>query len=279
MSAAVVTSRGGAPLLLAIPHAGTEIAAGIEADLVSPWRARKDVEWWVDKLYGFAGGVGATVVRGTQARSVIDLDCDPDDPDGEGPHGVAAGLCPRETLDGEPLYRPGHEPGAAEAARRRRDFFDPYHAALDAEIMRLRQAHGTIVLLECRATRSLVPRLFAGEAPEMSIGSNGGASSDRGFCHVVQAVCDASGFSWGVNRHFAGGWTIRRTGRPEIGVHALQMVLACRAYMDEPVPDVGPADWPAPYDAVRAAAMRDTLKALLKVCLSFTRRATVARPA
>ncbi len=277
MSEPVEVTRGSEPLLVSIPHTGTEIPPAIEADLVSPWLARKDSDWWVERLYGFAASMGATVIRATQSRTVIDVNRDP-----TGallyPGQATTGLCPAETFDGEPLYKPGRRaPDAAEIARRRKLYFDPYHDALQEEIARLRQAHARIILYDCHSIRSVIPRLFEGELPHMNLGTNSGASCDRGFGHVVQAVCDASEFSWVVNGRFTGGYITRHYGRPEAGVHAIQMELACRSYLDEPIPGVDETNWPPQYDALRAAAMRETLKSVFKVCLSFARRGVVKR--
>jgi len=68
-------ARGDAPLILSIPHTGTEIPPEIEVGLVSPWLARKDTDWWVERLYAFAPELGATVLRTTLSRTVIDVRC------------------------------------------------------------------------------------------------------------------------------------------------------------------------------------------------------------
>jgi N-formylglutamate deformylase len=276
MDEIVEIKRGSEPLLVSIPHTGTVIPADVEHDLVSPWLARKDTDWWIERLYGFAAGMGATVVRATHSRTVIDVNRDPSGVSLY-PGQTTTGLCPTETFDGELLYRNGREPDTAEIARRRKLYFDPYHAALEDEILRLEQSHQRIVLYDCHSIRSVIPRLFEGELPHMNLGTNLGASCDRGFCHVVQAVCDASGFSWVVNHRFTGGWITRHYGRPDIGVHAIQMELACRSYLDEPAAAVDEASWPPPYDAARAAKMRETLKSVFKVCLSYATRGEVTR--
>ena len=64
-----------APLIVSIPHTGTDIPADVEAKLVSPWLARKDADWWVERLYDFAADLGATIVRTKISRTVID--CEP----------------------------------------------------------------------------------------------------------------------------------------------------------------------------------------------------------
>jgi formiminoglutamase len=259
--------RGDAPLVVSFPHTGTELPTGIAARLISPWLARKDADWWIDKLYDFAPSLGATTVRTRMSRTVIDVNRDPSGASLY-PGQATTALCPTTTFDGEPLYRTG-EPDAAEIARRRGDYFDPYHAALQAELDRLRARHGRVVLYEAHSIRSTIPRLFEGLLPNFNIGTNSGASCGPTLTAAVEAACDASGFSRVTDGRFKGGWTTRRYGRPEAGVHAIQMELACRGYMDEPPGLLTSRIWPTAYDADRAAPMRAALTRVLTACLDF----------
>jgi formiminoglutamase len=269
----LVVTRGEAPLVLGLPHTGTEIPDGVEDRLVSPALARKDTDWWLERLYDFAPVLGATVVRTRISRTVIDVNRDPSGASLY-PGQATTGLCPVETFDGEPLYRPGREPDAEEIARRRALYFDPYHAALSAESARLRRRHPRVVLYDGHSIRSVVPRLFEGELPNLNIGTNGGASCDPGLERAVERAADGTGFSRVVNGRFKGGWVTRHHGRPGDGVHAVQMEIACRGYMDEPVgPLGGPAGegWPVPYDPERAAPMRAALTRILEAALAWAR--------
>jgi formiminoglutamase len=268
--------RGDAPLLVSMPHTGTDIPAAIEAQLVSRWLARKDTDWWIDRLYDFADELGATVLRTTLSRTVIDVNRDPSGASLY-PGQATTGLCPTTTFDGEALYRSGREPDPAEFARRRSHYFDPYHAALSAELDRLRERHGGVVLYDCHSIRSVVPRLFDGELLHMNIGTNSGASCGASLKRAIEAVCAASSFSWVANGRFKGGWITRHYGHPDAGVHAIQMELACRAYMDEPVGPVSEEAWPTAYDEAFAAPMRETLRSLLQSCVDFARLEPVTR--
>ncbi len=272
----VEVTRGDAPLLVSIPHTGTMIPPEIEATLVSTWMARKDTDWWIERLYDFAPEMGATVVRALFSRAVIDVNRDPSGASLY-PGQATTGLCPTETFDGERLYQEGREPDADEIARRQRLYFNAYHSALICEIARLARAHPQVVLYDCHSIRSIIPRLFAGELPVMNIGTNAGSSCDSSFAHVIQAVCDASGFSWVVNGRFKGGWITRFYGQPELGVHAIQMELACRSYLLEPLAEPNEKNWPPAYDEAYAEKMRATLRAALRACLSFAHRATEER--
>jgi N-formylglutamate deformylase len=261
-------ARGDAPLIVSIPHAGTDIPPEIEIELVSPWLARKDADWWVDRLYDFAPDFGATVIRTAISRSVIDVNRDPS---GRSlyPGQATTELCPSTTFDGEPLYRKGsHPPDTTQIVARRLHYFDPYHAAIADEIARLRETHERVVLFEAHSIYSHVPRLFDGELPNFNIGTNSGASCAAELAKTVETVCNASRFSWVTNGRFKGGYTTRHYGEPQMGVHAVQLELGCRGYMEEPA-RISEKNWPTPYDEARAASMRNVLKDILTGCIRF----------
>ncbi|PZQ10406.1 MAG: hypothetical protein DI565_20005 [Ancylobacter novellus] len=154
-------ARGDAPLLVSIPHAGTAIPPPYDNGLKSLWIARKDTDWWIDRLYAPAIPVGTTVIRTSISRTVIDVNRDPAETSLY-PGTATTGLCPTTTFDGEALYENGTEPSAEAVRDRRRGFFDPYHAAMRAEISRLRSLHPAVVVYDCHSIRSEIPRLFDG---------------------------------------------------------------------------------------------------------------------
>jgi formiminoglutamase len=260
--------RGSAPLVLGMPHTGTDIPAELAPRYVSLWRARKDADWWIDRLYAFAEDLDATIVRTTLSRSVIDVNRDPGGASLY-PGQTTTELCPTTTFDGEPLYMPGREPDQAEIAERSARWLLPYHAVLTAELARLRDAHGKVVLYDCHSIRSHVPRLFDGELPQFNIGTNMGVTCDPGLEAAVTRACAATGRSLIVNGRFRGGYTTRHHGRPEADVHAIQMELACRGYVDEPVrPDE--TSWPPRWYPARAAPLVAELRNVLTACLDWT---------
>lgn len=253
--------QGSAPLIVSIPHAGTIIPDEISG-LVSHDRARRDADHHVDRLYEFAAETGATILSSELSRTVIDLNRDPS---GRSlyPGQTTTGLCPMATFDGEPLYAAGAEPDDAEIARRTTAYFQPYHAALSAQIARLRARHRAIVLYDAHSIRSHVPRLFDGQLPQFNIGSFDGASCHPALTDAMAGHC--SGDSHVVNGRFKGGWITRHYGRPDRGIHAVQMELAIRGYADE---DGG---WPPAWDSARAAPMQAELRSILEICTDFAK--------
>ncbi len=259
--------HGDAPLVVSFPHTGTEIPADIESQLASPWRARRDADYWVDVLYDFAHSTGATTIRTALSRTVIDVNRDPSGASLY-PGQATTGLCPLDTFEGESLYLPGREPEGAEIQRRRQKYFDPYHEALREQLDRLRARHGAVVLYDAHSIRSRVPRLFDAELPQFNIGTNNGETCSAALTANIERLCRDSGATCVTNGRFRGGWITRHYGKPGFGVHAVQMELAMRGYLQEPVaPDE--SNWPAPLDDALAAPLRVVLRDILDACITF----------
>ena len=263
--------QGQAPLLVSLPHTGTEIPAALAGDHVSPWLARKDADWWIEKLYDFAEALDATIIRTAISRTVIDVNRDP-----SGislyPGQATTELCPTTTFDGEPLYIAGKAPDENSIKSRYHTYFSPYHTAIKTELVRLRESHSTVVIYDCHSIRSVVPRLFEGELPNFNIGTNTGAACAPELTATIETICDASSFSRVTNGRFKGGYITRSYGAPERGIHAVQMELACRSYMDETPGPVSEAEWPTPYDPDYALPVRAVLINILQSCLDFAQK-------
>ncbi len=264
----LTVERGDAPLIVSVPHAGTDIPATLESQLVSPWLARKDTDWYVRELYDFAVGLGATIVSTSISRSVVDVNRDPSGASLY-PGQVTTELCPLTSFDGEPLYRVPGTLTSTDVGLRRKEHFRPYHAALGAELDRLRRQYSRVVLYDAHSIRSQVTRLFAGELPVMNIGSYGGRSCAPRLSAAIEKVCAASSFTHIVNGRFQGGYITRHYGDPPRGIHAVQMELACRGYLREPAAPLTPDNWPPAYDPELARSLQVILRDVLHACIDF----------
>jgi len=252
---------GRTPLLVSMPHVGTHIPDDIAADLTERALGRPDTDWHVDRLYDFLGDLGASVITATQSRYVIDLNRAPDGSDLY-PGKDTTELCPTAAFDRQPLYRDGRLPDGEAIARRVAAYWQPYHTALAAELERLKAMHGVTLLWDAHSIASEVPRFFEGRLPDFNLGSNGGASCDPELARRVMAVADAApGYSAVLDGRFRGGYITRHYGRPDEGVHALQLELSQRTYMDE-----GP---PYPFRDDLAGALRPALRAMLEALLDW----------
>jgi N-formylglutamate deformylase len=253
--------RGDSPLIIDVPHAGTRLLPGLAARLTPAANALPDTDWHVDRLYQFAGGAGATTMIAAHSRYVVDLNRDPSGVSLY-PGADVTELVPTRTFANEAIYREGKAPDAAEIDERRAAYFDAYHAALFAEVERVRARHGFAVLLDGHSIRAAVPRFFAGYLPDLNLGTAGGTSCAPDLqALTVEVLAAASGFSHVVNARFKGGYVTRHYGKPARGVHSLQLELAQRCYMDE----APPYRW----DAARAAALCAVLTRLVDRLLAW----------
>ena len=255
--------RSDSPLILAFPHGGTDIPDDLLPDFRSRWWAIRDADWHIRALYD--GLADATLIWTDISRSVIDCNRDPSGASLY-PGQATTGLCPTETFDGEPLYR---DSAAPDVAARRDAWFTPYHAAIEAEIARLRALHPRVVLYDCHSIRSHVPRLFDGELPELNVGTDNGATCYPALSDAVVAQC--TGRSHILNGRFRGGWTTRHYGQPDQGVHTIQMEIAMRAYLNEPRGEPDEGNWPPAFDPARAAPLRTDLALVLAAALAFAK--------
>ena len=234
---------------------------------VSPWLARKDADWRLDELYDFVEMLGATLVRTRLSRSIIDVNRDPSGASLY-PGQATTELVPTTTFDGEPLYRPGLAPDAADIADRRRLYFDPYHAALAGEIARLRQKHERVALFDAHSIRSIIPRLFDGELPVFNLGHEFGrelrpptarddwrrAGRERANVHrrwPLQGRLDHAR----LRRAQAKASRLCSSNSPA--------APTCRSPSGR-----RPENWPTPIDEKRAAPTRATIKRVLEAMLS-----------
>jgi N-formylglutamate deformylase len=256
---------GTAPLLVSMPHIGTEMLPEYLSSYVSRALDLEDTDWHLDRLYdGFLDEIGASVLQPRLSRYVIDLNRPPEDAPMY-PGASNTELCPTRFFTGDELYAKGCEPDSAERARRRAVYWQPYHDALASELERLKAKHGFALLWDAHSIRSQIPWLFDGVLPDLNIGTAGGASAHPAITSAVAAVAagdpDATHI---LNGRFQGGYITRQYGRPAENVHAVQLEMTQKLYMAETFPFV--------YDEEKASAIQPTLRAMVTAALEAARK-------
>lgn len=250
----VVVQQGAGPIVLGLPHAGTHVPSLIMAQLNLRGRALADTDWHVDRLYeGLLADV--TMVKAQFHRYVIDANRSPQD-ESLYPGQNTTGLVPLTDFDGAGIW--SDTPDAAEIEQRRMAFHAPYHAVLKAELTRVRERHGIVILYDCHSIRGSIPYLFEGRLPDFNIGTNGGLTCAPEIEAATVEICNAvPGLITTVNGRFKGGWTTRHYGDPANRVHAIQMELAQSTYLSAETP-------PWTYDTTKAARLRPHLSDILQ---------------
>jgi N-formylglutamate deformylase len=227
---------GTIPLLVSMPHVGTDIPDDIAAQLAPAGLEKADTDWHLPLLHDFLAEMGASVIAARWSRYVIDLNR-PKENTNLYPGQDTTGLCPVDTFHREPLYREGKAPGEAEIAQRLQRYWRPYHAQLGAELDRLLALHGRVVLWDAHSIASVLPRFFEGKLPDLNFGTADGRSCAPELSDAIVTIARAQApFTVALNGRFKGGHITRHYGQPQRGVHAIQLEMCQSTYMDETAP-------------------------------------------
>lgn len=237
------------PLVLASPHSGTDYpAAFVARSPLSALDLRRSEDSFVDELFAAAPALGVPLLRAKFPRAFIDPNREPFELDPEmfadalpdyvntRSNRVAAGLgtIARMVAGGREIY--AHKLHFSEAEERIDTYYRPYHDALRGLVDETRGRFGYCVLVDCHSMPSvggpMDPDAGHGRA-HFVLGDVSGTSCEGAITDTVEAVLLRHGYRVVRNRPFAGGYTTRHYGRPEEGVHALQIEINRMLYMDE----------------------------------------------
>ena len=232
------------PVVVEIPHAGLESAPPFLEPLSAPARSlARDADLYVDSLYSEAPDVGATVLVARTSRYVIDVNRGERDVDAEVVEGARAdvrlhhGLVWRTTSDGEPAL--SRRLSVHELEERLDLVWRPYHRELAAIVERKRARFGIAVVLAAHSMPSIDrgPRRDAVESvrsrADVVPGTRGRRSAAARFIDAVEEHAIAQGWTVRHDEPYAGGFTTQHYGRPSESIHAVQVELSRRLYVDE----------------------------------------------
>lgn len=247
---------GTSPLLVSMPHIGTEIPLELQFSYAPRALDVEDTDWHLAQLYDFLPTMGASVLQPKFSRYVIDLNRPPDDAPMY-PGAANTELCPTHFFSGDALYRSGCIPTADEIQRRKIAYWQPYHAALAAELARIKSVHGFALLWDAHSIRSRIPWLFEGKLPDFNIGSASGAAAHASISDA--AAEQTNGFTQVINGRFKGGYITRHYGQPMQHIHAIQLEKCQSLYMQETLPFA--------YDPALALKIQPTLQRMMQSSL------------
>lgn len=254
---------GSIPLLVSMPHVGTDIPDEVLAAMTPAAVDKQDTDWHLVRLYEFLDEMGASTLSARWSRYAIDLNRPPENTNLY-PGQDTTGLCPVDTFHREPLYLEGRAPDEVEVQRRLQAYWKPYHDQLRAELDRLLALHGRVVLWDAHSIASHVPRFFEGKLPDLNFGTADDKSCALGLSNaIVSRALMQDRYSIAVNGRFKGGHITRFYGRPDANVHAIQLEMCQSTYMDE--------EAPYGYRADLAAQVQPPLRAMMQAAVDWVR--------
>lgn len=242
-------ARQTAPVVFASPHSGQNYpAAFLAASRLDPVALRRSEDAFVDEIYGAAPLFGAPLLRAHFPRAYVDPnreafeldptmfeDSLPDYVNASSPR-IEAGLgtIAKVVTSGEEIYR--GKLRFAEVLQRIQVYYQPYHRALAGLLEATRSRFGAALLIDCHSMPSIGGPMDSDQGIrrlDVVLGDRFGASCSPEVTDQVEAVCRALGFRVTRNRPYAGGFTTIHYGRPESGLHTLQIEINRSLYMDE----------------------------------------------
>lgn len=234
-------ARGAIPVLVECPHAGLLVPAELAHAIGGSVRSRmRDADLDVDRLCEDVPSVGATLLRATISRHVVDLNRDPDDIDPLlhaeffARRGPPRGVVWRVSTDGRPVAtRPLSHSEVVDRVER---YHAPYHNTLAAELDRLKREFGRVVLLAVHSMPSTA-HVPGQQAPvvraDVVPGTRGRTSAASVYIDCADALFRGAGLSIRHDDPYRGGFTTGHYGRPVDDVHAIQIELSRALYLEE----------------------------------------------
>lgn len=205
---------------------------------------RQSEDAYVDELFARAPHLGTPLLRAHFPRAYLDVNREPWELDPAmfaeplserfnttSPR-VAAGLgtLARVVAENKPIY---HERlTLADARMRIEGIYQPYHATLQKLLSEALLTFGVAVLIDCHSMPHLA-RSGDRPAPDIVLGDRYGTTCAPALMELVETVFSAAGLRVARNRPYAGGFATRTYGRPQHGIHALQVEISRHLYMSE----------------------------------------------
>lgn len=235
-----------APFVFCSPHSGRHYPRVLlEASRLDAQGLRKSEDCYVDELFSGVTELGAPLIAARFPRAYVDVNREPYELDPElfGSQlpsyanaqsiRVAGGLgtIARIVADGEEIY---HKPPTLPAALERIErLYRPFHADLADLLQQTQVRFGFAILIDCHSMPSAAMSHSNGGRPDIVIGDRFGASCDQRLTRLAREHLARLGYHAQLNRPYAGGFITEHYGRPQRGVHALQLELNRALYIDE----------------------------------------------
>lgn len=236
------------PILVAAPHGGRSYPNDVLACLRDPEQTRLRLEdRYIDAVARpVAQATSSSLLLAEAPRAMIDLNRSVDDVDwgmvrGAKPGRVRHSLANRRSRSGLGLV-PRRIPGMGEIRQRPlakaeldawiEAIYVPYHAALAAELERLRDNWGVALLVDLHSMPPLKKAHAQDRPAEFVIGDRFGASCDPGLVDLAIRYLGNQGRRVAHNRPYSGGYVLDRYGQTARGIHALQIEVCRSTYLD-----------------------------------------------
>ncbi|WP_027383377.1 N-formylglutamate amidohydrolase [Epilithonimonas caeni] len=221
------------PVVISVPHAGTFIPEDIRSKM-DPGISDQldDTDWFIDKLYSFAGELGITIIVANYSRWVVDLNRDPGNQPLYNDGRVITDVVTITDFNGNKIYNDDHLPNEEEVSRRVELYHKPYQEKLAELLNETRKEFGKVLLFDAHSIRKSVPGIRSEDFPDLILGDNDETSAHPELVRTAVNSLQNKGYGFSHNYPFKGGFITRNFGNPSENIHALQLEMCKTNYMD-----------------------------------------------
>jgi N-formylglutamate deformylase len=228
-------ARTRVPVILSVPHSGTEFPDELKPHFRAELMAQPDdTDWFVHDLYNFAPALGITVIHARYSRWVIDLNRNPESAPLYTDGRIITELVPKTDFLGGDIYvDKRHLPDDAEIERRKKIYYRPYYQKIESLLAERIKEFGRVLLWDAHSIRRFVPTIQREAFPDLILGDNDEKSAGKEIIEIALNGLRQGKYGVNHNSPFKGGNITRHFGKPERQVHALQLEMAKTNYMDD----------------------------------------------
>ena len=223
------------PIVISVPHCGvkfpSELKNSYHKDLM---QQPDDTDWFVHQLYEFASELGITIIHAKYSRWVIDLNRDPESAPLYDDGRIITGLTTLTDFLGKYIYiDEKHTPNKQEVDRRLKEYYWPYYNKIEGLLSDLKTEFDDVLLWDAHSIRQSVKTIRKDNFPDLILGNNDEKTAHQNLIKVALNGLKDSGYIVTHNTPFKGGHITRYFGKPENGIHALQLEMVKKLYMED----------------------------------------------
>ncbi len=234
------------PFIFSSPHSGQIYpAAFLQSSKLTPTQLRSSEDAYVNELFAHVVDQGAHFIHALVPRAYLDLNRHPHEldpklfastlPDFAMRDSIKVksglGVIARIVSEGQEIYT--NKLDFDDAQTRINSLYFPYHKALRDLIAGAQTSHRHAILIDCHSMPSGNLPGFQDIPPDFVLGNLFDKSCDYELTHLLRAQLQSMGYHVSVNKPYAGGYVTKEYGRPQNGVHVLQIEINRRLYLNE----------------------------------------------
>jgi N-formylglutamate amidohydrolase len=247
------------PFVFASPHSGRYYSERfLQLSELPKLALRGSEDAYVDELFSSVTSFGSPFLVANYPRSYVDLNREPLELD---PRmfsdllpsscniksdrvAVGLGTIPRVVSFDKNIYP--RKLKYFEEKSRLDYVYTPYHQQLQALLINTKAKYGWAALIDCHSMpslklqpdRSISKKLFSsppssGFDHDIVLGDRYSSSCSVHLSNIVERLFRDLGYSIGRNDPYAGGYCTSHYGRPHMGIHAIQIEVNRKLYLNE----------------------------------------------